>query len=316
MIRVSRTAIELFGWSIHWYAVVIVAGIALAVALACAREKRLGLPKDVTLDLALVCVPSAIVGARLYYVLFQWESYADGPWWKVFAVWEGGMAIYGGIIAGVLAGWIYARVKKLPFLQLADLAAPCIPLGQAIGRWGNFINQEAHGGLVTNPGLQFFPISVNIGGEWFYATFFYESMWCLLIVIVLLTGEKKRWFPRRGDAFWSYVYLYALERAVVEGMRTDSLMLGPWRVSRLLSLLAMLGATVRWAVRLTRAPRWLTAASVALPLAAVACMAGAEKGTLWQWASVLCVFASLAAETAMMFIHNKRTKLKNRGEGL
>ena len=316
MIRVSRTAIERFGWSIHWYAVVIVAGIALAVALACAREKRLGLPKDVTLDLALVCVPSAIVGARLYYVLFQWESYADGPWWRVFAVWEGGMAIYGGIIAGVLAGWIYARAKKLSFLALADLAAPCIALGQAIGRWGNFINQEAHGGLVTTPGLQFFPISVNIGGEWFYATFFYESMWCLLIVIALLTGEKKRWFPRRGDAFWSYVYLYALERAVVEGMRTDSLMLGPWRVSRLLSLLAMLVATVRWAVRLTRAPRWLTAASVALPLAAVACMAGAEKGTLWQWASVLCVFASLAAEAAMLFIHNKRTKLENRGEGL
>ena len=157
---------------------------------------------------------------------------------------------------------------------------------------------------------------MNIGGEWYYATFFYESMWCLLIVIALLTGEKKRWFPRRGDAFWSYVYLYALERAVVEGMRTDSLMLGPWRVSRLLSLLAMLVATVRWAVRLTRAPRWLTAASVALPLAAVACMAGAEKGTLWQWASVLCVFASLAAEAAMLFIHNKRTKLENRGEGL
>ena len=111
MIEVSRTAIKLFGLSIHWYAVVIVAGIALAVLLACARERRLGLPKDVTLDLALACIPAAIIGARLYYVLFQWESYADGPWWRVFAVWEGGMAIYGGIIAGVLAGWIYARAK-------------------------------------------------------------------------------------------------------------------------------------------------------------------------------------------------------------
>lgn len=316
MIEVSRTAIKLFGLSIHWYAVVIVAGIALAVLLACARERRLGLPKDVTLDLALACIPAAIVGARLYYVLFQWESYADGPWWRVFAVWEGGMAIYGGIIAGVLAGWIYARAKKLPFLALADLAAPCIALGQAVGRWGNFINQEAHGGLVTNPALQFFPAAVNIGGEWFYATFFYESMWCLLIVIALLTGEKKRWFARRGDAFLSYVYLYALERTVVEGMRTDSLMLGPWRVSRLLSLLAMLGVAVWWAVRSTRAPRWLAVLTVVFPLAAIGCMAGAEGNALWQWAAVLCMFASLVFETAMLCIHNKRTKIENRGEGL
>lgn len=316
MIEVSRTAIKLFGLSIHWYAVVIVAGIALAVLLACARERRLGLPKDVTLDLALACIPAAIIGARLYYVLFQWESYADGPWWRVFAVWEGGMAIYGGIIAGVLAGWIYARAKKLSFPALADLAAPCIALGQAIGRWGNFINQEAHGGSVTNPALQFFPVAVNIGGEWFYATFFYESMWCLLIVIALLTGEKKRWFVRRGDEFLSYVYLYALERAVVEGMRTDSLMLGPWRVSRLLSLLAMLSVAVCWAVRPTRAPRWLAVLTVVFPLAAIVAMAGAEGDSLWQWAAVLCVFASLVSETAMLCIHNKRTKIENRGEGL
>ena len=316
MIEVSRTAIRLFGLSIHWYALVIVAGIVLAVLLACAREKRLGLPKDVTLDLALACIPAAIVGARLYYVLFQWENYADGPWWRVFAVWEGGMAIYGGILAGVLAGWIYARAKKLSFLALADLAAPCIALGQAVGRWGNFINQEAHGGPVTNPALQFFPAAVNIGGEWYYATFFYESMWCLLIVIALLMGEKKSWFERRGDVFLSYVYLYALERAVVEGMRTDSLMLGPWRVSRLLSLLAMLGAAVWWAVRLMREPRWLAALTVVFPLAAIGCMAGAEGNACLQWAAVLCMFASLVLETAMLFIHNKRTKIENRGEGL
>ena len=175
MIRVTRTALELFGWSIHWYGAIIALGIALGVMLACAREKRLGLPKDATLDLALCCVPAALVGERIYYVVFKWSDYAAGPWWKVFAVWEGGMAIYGGILAGVLAGAIFARAKKLSFRRLADLAAPSIALGQAVGRWGNFINQEAHGRLMTNPSLQFFPAAVRIDGEWFYATFFYES---------------------------------------------------------------------------------------------------------------------------------------------
>lgn len=248
MVFVSRTFIELFGLRIHWYGVLIALGIALGVWLAVARQKKLGLAKDTALDLALVCIPAAIVGARLYYVVFSWESYADGPWWKIFAVWEGGLAVYGGVLAGLLAGWIYARRKRISFLQLADLVAPCIPLGQAIGRWGNFVNQEAHGRLVTDPALQFFPLSVKIGEEWFYATFFYESAWCFLIVILLLTGERKNWFRRRGDAFYAYVFLYALERSLVEGLRTDSLYLGAFRVSQMLSLLAMAAAAVLWFV--------------------------------------------------------------------
>ena len=237
MIRVSRTAIELFGWSIHWYGVLIVAGIALGVLLALAREKRYGLPKDTSLDLALACIPAAILGARLYYVAFSWKSYAGGPWWRVFAVWEGGMAIYGGVLAGVLAGAIYARARKLSFRTLTDLAAPCIALGQAVGRWGNFVNQEAHGGWVANPALRFFPMAVEIGGDWYYATFFYESAWCFFIVVVLLLAERK-WRPAPGGIFLGYVFLYGLERGMVEGLRTDSLMLGPFRVSQLLSLLA------------------------------------------------------------------------------
>lgn len=248
MVYVSRTFIELFGLRIHWYGVLIALGIALGVGLAGARQKKLGLAKDTALDLALICIPAAIVGARLYYVAFSWESYADDPWWKIFAVWEGGLAVYGGVLAGLLAGWLYARRRRISFWQLADLVAPCIPLGQAIGRWGNFINQEAHGGLVSDPALQFFPISVKIGEAWFYATFFYESVWCLSIVIAILIGERKNWFCRRGDAFLAYVFLYALERSFVEGLRTDSLYLGAFRVSQLLSLLAMGAAAVLWLV--------------------------------------------------------------------
>ena len=215
--------------------------MALAVVLASLREKRLGIPKETGIDLALVGIPTAIVCARLYYVLFSWQAYAADPV-RALYIWEGGMAIYGGIIGGVLAGWLYGRKKKLPFLRLADLAAPSIALGQGIGRWGNFVNQEAYGAAVAHAWQQRFPIGVFIqaDGMWHYATFFYESAWCLLIVALLLIAERKRQMNREGDIFLAYVFLYALERALVEGLRTDSLYLGPLRVSQLLSLAALI----------------------------------------------------------------------------
>ena len=244
LITVSRTAITLFGLQIHFYGLLIVTGMALGVILAGLREKRLGLPKDTSVDLALICLPSALVGARIYYVLFSWKDYVNEPFWKIFAVWEGGLAIYGGILAGLLAGFLYARKKKIAFLRLGDLVAPSLALGQAIGRWGNFVNREAYGSVVTNANAQFFPLAVDISGTWHYATFFYESVWCFLIVIAILTAERKRKFVRTGDIFLSYVFLYALERGVVEGLRTDSLVVGPVRVSQMLSVLAALAITV------------------------------------------------------------------------
>ena len=252
MIRISRRAIELFGLSIHWYGVLIVTGVALAVWLAQRREGRYGLPKDTALDLALWCIPAAILGARLYYVAFSWEQFSSGPFWRIFNIREGGLAVYGGVIAGLLAGWIYGRVKRIPFMRMADLVAPCIALGQAIGRWGNFVNQEAHGALVGNPALQFFPMAVQIDGAWYYATFFYESAWCALIAALLLAGEKRRAFRTEGGVFLTYVFLYALERSIVEGMRTDSLYFGTLRVSQALSVLAMLAAAVILIVRRSR----------------------------------------------------------------
>ena len=233
MVQFTPTSIVLFGLTFHWYGVIIAVGMALAVALARARERRL--------DLALIGIPAAIVGARLYYVLFSWREYAANPI-RALYIWEGGMAIYGGIIGGVLAGWLYARRKGLPFLRLADLAAPSIALGQAIGRWGNFVNQEAYGAVATQPWQQRFPISVFIraDGQWHFATFFYESAWCFIIVSALLIAERRHRFRRDGEIFRSYVFLYALERALVEGLRTDSLRLGPFRVSQLLSLAALL----------------------------------------------------------------------------
>lgn len=307
MIEVSRTAITLFGWKVHWYGVLIVAGVALGVWLAAAREKRLGLPKDTALDLALVCLPAAIVGARIYYVAFSWETYAQGPWQRIFAVWEGGLAIYGGVLGGLIAGAIYAKVKKISFLSLADLAAPCLALGQAVGRWGNFVNQEAHGGLVTNPALRFFPAAVNISGLWYYATFFYESAWCFLIVAVLLYAEKK-YAPAKGGVFLGYVLLYGLERGMVEGLRTDSLMLGPLRVSQLISLLAAYAAADALMVRAERAPWYLRLPTVILPLVALFCLTREEPVS--PWLSFGCSLLTLVLTAAALRMDRRKKQIE------
>ena len=264
----SRTAFHLFGFSVEWYGLLIVLGILGGVALGMAREKRLGLPKDTSVDLALLGVPAAIVGARAYYVLFSWRDYAAQPFWKVFAVWEGGLAVYGGLLAALLAGAVYGRRRGVSFLKLADLAAPGFALGQCVGRWGNFINREAYGAAITSPRWQFFPAAVNIGGEWHAATFFYESAWCLLICLFLLLMERRGRLKRPGDAFLWYVLLYAMERAAVEGLRTDSLLLGPVRVSQLLSLLAALAATLILARR-SRRTRALAAPAAMLAAGAL-----------------------------------------------
>lgn len=299
------------GWSVHWYGVLIMLGVLLGGLLGAAREKSLGLPAETSLDLVLLGVPAALIGARTYYVLFSLDQFAGRPWWKAFALWEGGMAIYGALLGGILAGWLYGRAKKLPTPKLLDLAAPCFALGQAVGRWGNFLNQEAHGGMVENPALRFFPVAVEIGGEWYYATFFYESMWCLLIVAAILFAERRKLLKRSGDGFMLYAFLYALERAVVEGMRTDSLMLGGLRVSQGLSLLAALAATVIWAARAGRAPLGLRLIAPACVLAAIA-FAAAGYG----WGTLAAAVAAIPAAGAVYRWNISTYNTEDRGERL
>lgn len=251
--KISQDGLLFGNFTIKWYGILMMLGVLLAVLLARKREKALGLKEDTTLDLALLCVPLAIVGARLYYVAFSWDIYKDDLL-KIFSLREGGMAIYGGVLAGALGGWIFSRVRKVRFWTLADLAAPSVALGQAIGRWGNFLNQEAYGYRVDNPALQWFPMSVYIErvGEWHLATFFYESVWCFLIVLVLLLAERRGKLHEPGDMFLWYLLLYGAERAVVEGLRTDSLMLGSLRISQMLALILVLFAAVTLAVRAKR----------------------------------------------------------------
>lgn len=217
-------AFNLFGYDIHWYGILISLSVILAVFIAYKEANRKGIDTDTMLDYALLTVPIAIVFARIFYVVFEWEQYAANPI-RALYIWEGGIAIYGAIFGGVIATLIFSKWKKLSFWTLADLVAPGLVLGQAIGRWGNFFNQEAFGELVTQANLQFFPYAVYIErlNEWHMATFFYESMTCLLIFIFLMIYRRKAKNAPDGNLFLWYWVLYGIERAYVEGLRTDSL---------------------------------------------------------------------------------------------
>ncbi len=229
---------RLFGF-ISIYGLLIACAMAISVFLCSRQEKRLGLPKDLTYDLALWVIPAGVIGARLYYVAFQWDMYRQNPL-SILYIWEGGLAIYGGVIGGALAVFAFSRIKKVPFGKLADMIAPALILSQAIGRWGNYFNGEAYGRLIENPALQWFPLAVNVDGGWHMATFFYESVWDLLGFLILWLNRKKT--TRSGNLFLLYLIWYGLGRAFIEGLRTDSLMLGPFRVSQVLSILLCLAA--------------------------------------------------------------------------
>ncbi len=163
---------------IYWYGIIIAAGMVLALLIAVKNTKLLGKNPEMLVDFSIIAIVFAIIGARIHYVIWSWDLYKDGPFWKVFAVWEGGLAIYGGIIGGFLAALIYSKIKNVSLLGLLDIVAPSLLLGQAIGRWGNFVNQEAYGYAVYNEKLWHFPITVYIKetGQYHLATFFYAPM--------------------------------------------------------------------------------------------------------------------------------------------
>ncbi len=240
---------------VPWYSLIIVTAIALGVYLCGREEKRLGLPKDSAIDSALWAIPLGIAGARLYYVAFAWDQFS-GNLIRILYVWEGGVAIYGALIGGLLGVWLNARRKKINLLTLLDMIAPSVVLAQALGRWGNYFNMEAYGEAVLNPAWQFFPFAVLIpgvqGGTWHLATFFYESAWDFACFALLMAFRKR--MTRRGDVFLWYVLLYGAGRAVVEGLRLDSLMFlnGAIRVSQWLSFLGMAVVVMVFAFRMQK----------------------------------------------------------------
>lgn len=249
----SRVAFSLFGRDIYWYGIIIASAVVIAILLAMQEAKRKKVNPDHIIDFALIAIPLAAIGARAYYVVLEWSRFSSNIV-SVFYIWEGGLAIYGAIIGGVLAAVIISRWRKLSLLTLFDVAAPGLALAQALGRWGNFFNQEAYGPLVTDPGWMWFPFAVRIEAtnSVHMATFFYESMWCLLIFIFIWTQRKK--FKHEGDAFLFYALFYGFERMLVEGLRQDSLWLvsGVIRASQLLSALIFIAALTILLIRHVR----------------------------------------------------------------
>ncbi|MDM5220555.1 prolipoprotein diacylglyceryl transferase [Peribacillus sp. NJ11] len=221
-------AIDLGPIQVHWYGLIIGFGVLLGLIIALRESERRGLDKEIFTDMILFAVPIAIISARIYYVIFQWEYYSQNPG-DIIKIWNGGIAIHGALIGAVLTAIVFAKVKKVSFWKLADIAAPSLLLGQAIGRWGNFMNQEAHGGEITRSFLEnmhlpeFIINQMYINGTYYHPTFLYESIWNIVGVIILLSLRKVN--LRRGELFLTYVLWYSIGRFYIEGLRTDSLML-------------------------------------------------------------------------------------------
>ncbi|MDT2392691.1 prolipoprotein diacylglyceryl transferase [Enterococcus avium] len=244
--QINRVAFELFGLQIYWYAIIIVSGIALALWMSNREAVRVGLKEDDMTNFILWALPIAIIGARLYYILFDLEPYLADPI-QIFNTRSGGLAIYGGLIAAVIVLIVYTRHNFIDPWLFLDVVAPGVMLGQAMGRWGNFTNHEAYGGETTRQFLeslhlpQFIINNMYIDGAFRQPTFFYESMWSLLGLILILIIRKKV-AVKRGELFLGYVTWYSFGRFFVEGMRTDSLyFFGGLRVSQVLSLVLFIG---------------------------------------------------------------------------
>lgn len=229
---------NLFGLEIYFYGVIIALGFILAALYCAKRAKEFGLSSDELYELVIWLIPTCIIGARLYYVLFKLDYFIANPD-KIFALRDGGLAIYGGIIAGIIVGIIWCRAKKIRVFAVADLTAFGLLIGQSVGRWGNFINREAFGAQteifcrmgLTVPGFETLYV---------HPTFLYESLWNFFGLIVLHIWSKKGKRKYDGQIFWLYILWYGLGRAWIEGLRSDSLYIGSTdiRVSQLLAIVS------------------------------------------------------------------------------
>ena len=229
--------------SVRWYGFLIASAVLLGVNLSQVLAKRRNVNPELIGDLAIWLVIAAIPSARLYYVLFQWQEYAQHPD-QIIAIWKGGIAIHGAVLGGLLAALLFARLKQISFWQLADLVAPSLILGQAIGRWGNFFNSEAFGRPTDLPWKLYIPFDNRPPGykeyEFFHPTFLYESLWNLMVFTILISlfiwGLKAGSKLKLGTLFLVYLVAYSTGRFWIEGLRMDSLMLGPLRIAQVISL--------------------------------------------------------------------------------
>ena len=241
----NRTILSIGNFHIYWYSVLIATGIIIGLYLLMKEASKQNISKDTIIDIAFYTIIWGIVGARIYYVIFNIKPYLSNPL-SILYVWEGGLAIYGGIIGGLITLAYQTKKKNIALGKLTDMIVPSLILAQAMGRWGNFFNQEAHGGIVTLEFLKkihipnFIIKGMYINGNYYHPTFFYESLWCLLGFILLVIIRKLLKNSKDGNLTFIYLIWYGIGRFFIEGLRTDSLYLGIFRISQIVSIVIII----------------------------------------------------------------------------
>jgi len=230
-LNINNVAFSIFGIDIYWYAIFIVSAFLLAIILCKRDDGKYNIKFENILELLIITIPISIVCARLYFVLFKLDYYLQNPL-EILDIRNGGLAIYGGIIGAVITIAIYCKIKKIDLRDILDYLVPYLALGQAIGRWGNFFNQEAYG-TVTNNIFRMGIVENGIYSE-VHPTFLYESISCFIIFSILFIMRNKRQY--KGQITYLYLCFYGVVRAIIESMRTDSLMLGNFRISQIVSI--------------------------------------------------------------------------------
>lgn len=238
----NPVAFNIGNFEIRWYGILIVLGIFIGMFIAYYNSKKLNLDFEKIIDGFLVAFPCAIVGARAYYVFFEFDNFKNNIW-SIFNLRTGGLAIHGGLIGALIGTIIYCKFKKIEMMKYLDVVAPSLILAQAIGRWGNFMNGEAHGDVVSYEFISKFPEFIQKGmyldGHYYNPTFLYESMWNLIIFLILMIILHKKKSNENGVVIASYAVLYSVGRLFIESLRTDSLMIGNIRIAQFMSILGV-----------------------------------------------------------------------------
>lgn len=237
----NRVAFNIFGFNVYYYSLCILLGVIVAYILITREGKKQGLTKEFTSDLIFYTLIIGILGARVYYCVFNLDYYLANPS-EILKIYNGGLAIHGGVIAGLIFVYFYTKKKNVSFIKILDIVAPAVIIAQSFGRWGNFFNQEAHGGITTYQNLknmhipEFIINGMHIEGKYYYPTFFFESIWCLIGFIILMIARKNKNL-RKGFQIGFYFIWYGIGRFFIEALRTDSLMFFGLKIAQIVSLI-------------------------------------------------------------------------------
>lgn len=240
----NRVAFNIFGFNVYYYSLCILLGVIVAYILITREGKKQGLQKEFISDLIFYTLIIGILGARVYYCVFNLDYYLANPS-EILKIYNGGLAIHGGVIAGIIFVYFYTKKKNISFIKILDIVAPAVIIAQSFGRWGNFFNQEAHGGITTYQNLknmhipEFIINGMHIEGKYYYPTFFFESIWCLIGFIILMIARRNKNL-RKGFQIGFYFIWYGIGRFFIEALRTDSLMFFGLKIAQIVSLIGII----------------------------------------------------------------------------